>query len=863
MKKSTSKWCFYVFKATVLLLILGGSIFAIVYATLNSSSSESSQGAIAANGIECAAIGKEIYKAGGNVADVAVATVLCEGITCPQSSGLGGGFLLTIYIKETGTVETLNAREVAPKLATPDMFVNDSSASVRGGKAVAVPGELKGLWELHQKYGKLPWAELVQPSIKLARDGHVVSPYLQNIFSRNENSIRNEPTLKEIYINPLTNRSYALNEYIKRPKLAETLEIIAREGADAIYGRGSLAIGLINDIRERGGIITDEDLLDYQVRWRYPVSTTLNDNSTFHTFPLPSNGAITPFILNLLKDYDLKHDSLSYHRIVEAFKFAYAKRSLLGDEPTDEIKELMRNLTDIQYAEEIRELINDEKTSDDFEYYGARYENQEDHGTAHISILMPNGDAVAVTSTINYLFGAFFVSESTGIIMNNEMDDFSTPGFVNIYGIPASPANFIQPGKNPLSSMMPSILLDENGNPKQINNWWSCARRLHHQLAPMHVQFDTDFDQDIVRDLNEKYGHQIVENPPDGGFAAVVGIAKNDGVVEGVVDPRRAAGNKISVYECCECNNEGQSIRLIRVYSEPDKDEVFNGIAWSFDSSGPVLAAGGVKAIVRVIQCNGLPLLCYKNLIGHTGAVNDLKFHPKNLQLLLTCSKDYSIRLWNIKNSTCVAIWSGTRGHRDEVLSIDISADGHKFISGGIDHNIMVWNLNSEDVQEKIAKSNEVDIFGRDLLVAVRLHFPDFSTRDVHGNYVDSVKWFGDTFLTKSCENNIIWWKVSSSNKTLVVSKLFTFDIIECDIWFMRMELDLSMKLLAVGSQTGKVFVFDLDTEVPVNKRSTLVHLKCNSAVRQTSFSRDGRILIAACDDGSIWRWDKKENSKF
>lgn len=126
------------------------------------------------------------------------------------------------------------------------------------------------------------------------------------------------------------------------------------------------------------------------------------------------------------------------------------------------------------------------------------------------------------------------------------------------------------------------------------------------------------------------------------------------------------------------------------------------------------------------------------------------------------------------------------------------------------------------------------------------------------------MKWFGDSFLSKSCENNIIWWKVkdSGNGQGLAVSKLFTFDINECDIWFMRMELDHAMKFLAVGSQTGKVFVFDLDTDVPMNKRSTLAHLKCNSPVRQTSFSRDGEILVAACDDGSIWRWDKKKPAR-
>lgn len=140
-----------------------------------------------------------------------------------------------------------------------------------------------------------------------------------------------------------------------------------------------------------------------RVRWSTPVSAKLNDDSTFFTFPLPSNGAIIAFMLNLLKDYDLKDDALSYHRIAEAFKFAYAKRTLLGDEQTEEIQEMMRNLTNVDYANEIRKLIRDNGTSEDFGYYGAKYENPEDHGTAHISIMMPNGDAIGATATINFV----------------------------------------------------------------------------------------------------------------------------------------------------------------------------------------------------------------------------------------------------------------------------------------------------------------------------------------------------------------------------------------------------------------------------------------------------------------------------
>lgn len=179
-------------------------------------------------------------------------------------SGLGGGFLLTIYIKETQTVEILNAREVAPKLATSNMYVNNSLASVTGGLAIAVPGELKGLWALHQKYGKLKWRDLIQPNIDLCRNGHVVSPYLVNIFKGSEQRLLEEPSLREIFINPKTNKAWELGQKVKREQLAKSLEIIAIEGADAIYNNGSLAKILIDDIRKFGGIITEEDLLDYR-----------------------------------------------------------------------------------------------------------------------------------------------------------------------------------------------------------------------------------------------------------------------------------------------------------------------------------------------------------------------------------------------------------------------------------------------------------------------------------------------------------------------------------------------------------------------------------------------------------------------
>lgn len=273
-------------------------------------------------------------------------------------------------------------------------------------------------------------------------------------------------------------------------------------------------------------------------------------------------------------------------------------------------------------------------------------------------------------------------------------------------------------------------------------------------------------------------------------------------------------------------------------------------VTWVFSKAAKQLTS---KKTNDTSRTNKSPLIS-------AGAINDMKFHPIHPHLLISGSKDYSLRLWNIQNSTCIAIFSGIRGHRDEVLSVDMSADGRTMISGGIDHNIMVWSLETDELKEKIEACSSVDGFGRGKrpFAAIRVHFPEFSTRDVHGNYVDTVKYFGSTFLSKSCENNIIWWKRKETPKGMQVSKLFTFDIIDSEIWFMRMELDLQLTQLAVGSQNGKVFIFNLDTEKPINRRITVTHPKCTSPVRQMSFSRNGNILVSACDDGTVWRFDKK-----
>uniref|UniRef100_A0A182XNQ6 Gamma-glutamyltransferase n=1 Tax=Anopheles quadriannulatus TaxID=34691 RepID=A0A182XNQ6_ANOQN len=510
--------------------------------------------AVTSNGIECAGIGADILRRNGSAVDAAIATLFCEGVTCPQSMGLGGGFLATIYIRDTNTAVALDAREVAPAAATKDMYVNQSS--VQGGLAVAVPGEVKGYWELHQRYGRLEWKELVEPTVRLCREGHLVTGYLERILKGREQRIRNIPTLRDVFINPATDQTWQEGDRLKRPTLADTLEVIAREGADALYSRnGTLLPMLMRDLKLFGSIITEDDFYNYEPRWVAPARTSIRKSSHVYSFPLPGSGPVLNYMLNILDNYDelRPDDPLSWHRIVESFKHGYGMRTRLGDPAfVPGIEDNLDKLASKTYARYISETIQNDRTHAEYAHYGAEFSNERDQGTAHVSVLAPNGDAVAVTSTINSVLGAMIRSPSTGIVLNDEMDDFSTPGLINSYGLPASPANFIVPGKRPLSSMTPTIVTDGTGDVRIVAGSAGGSRittatmqlivrhllfgetlgtiirapRMHHQLAPMSIEYEKGFDPVVIAGL-EARGHVCVQAASDGGFAALTAIVRH------------------------------------------------------------------------------------------------------------------------------------------------------------------------------------------------------------------------------------------------------------------------------------------------------------------------------------------------
>lgn len=321
--------------------------------------------------------------------------------------------------------------------------------------------------------------------------------------------------------------------------------------------------------------------------------------------------------------------------------------------------------------------------------------------------------------------------------------------------------------------------------------------------------------------------------------------------------------NRATIYECCE----NGYIKLLQAYEDPDQDETFYTCAWSLDTTTghPILAFTGSRGVIRVF--NIITKQCAKHYHGHGDAVNELKFHPTKLNLLLSASKDHSLRLWNIKTDTLVCVFGGVDGHRDEVLSCDFDITGTKLVSCGMDHSLKIWRLDQPIIQLAIEGSEKYDAAKIDKpFPTIHIHYPYFTTRDIHRNYVDCVKWYGDFLLSKSCENHLVCWKpgfVESDIDTLKLMEKTNVTILSrlqyqhCEIWYMRFAMDLRQRFLALGNQYGKTFVWDLermDTSKP--KCISLVNVRCTNSIRQTAFSKEGNILICVCDDATIWRWD-------
>ncbi|GLG96422.1 gamma-glutamyltranspeptidase 1-like isoform X2 [Gryllus bimaculatus] len=498
--------------------------------------------AVCSDGAPCSAVGRDILARNGSVVDAAVATLLCNGVVNCQSMGLGGGFLMTLYLHEQRKVITLNARERAPGRAHPEMFNGDRSKAQYA----------------HKRYGVLPWKEVVMPAVEICEEGYNMTKHQSDFLNLYEDKIRKDPTLRSVFEHS-SGRMLHMGEVVKHGKLCETLRLISERGGDDLY-TGELAKMLVADMQEMGGVFTEDDLKSYSVQWKEPVSVTLKTGETVYSVPPPGSGALLTFMLGVLDGFNFTKSSVSsvnetilaYHRIVESFKFAFAQRTELGDPDFVNTTQLVLQLTSPEYATHIRNLIDDNSTWQDPKKYGAVSLNQDDHGTAHVSIIGPNGDGLAVTSTVNLYFGASIASKQTGIIMNSVMDDFSNKDFKNYFGLPWSPKNSLLPGKRPLSSMSPTIIIGQDGNIRMVvgasggtkiptailyvivrHLWFQesvkeavDASRFHHQLYPMHISYEYGVLDPVLRGL-EKIGHKVERYRNRGSIICAVAKQNN------------------------------------------------------------------------------------------------------------------------------------------------------------------------------------------------------------------------------------------------------------------------------------------------------------------------------------------------
>ncbi|KAJ1502476.1 hypothetical protein HMI55_002886 [Coelomomyces lativittatus] len=390
--------------------------------------------------------------------------MLCVGSINSFASGIGGGGYMLIRIPSNGSVplhstfDVIDFRETAPRKVNFKMYPTPS-VSTKGALSVGVPGEIHGMKLAHDLYGKLSWCELFYPIIRMNQDGFRVSRMLSLTLQKYEAWIRINKPWSDIFV-----RNGALvteGSIIQRINYASTLQQIADHGIDAFY-KGTIAHSLSNFIHEQGGVLDLLDLQNYRPLRKKAIHMNYRGMDVYST-PAPASGHLLLFMLNIMETFEKKSvpDGLYYHHMVESLRYAFAKRSSLGDPDFSNLTSLLSELLSKETAYQIKLNISD-ITSFPPKHYSPQYYNPPSHGTSHVSVVDENGMAVSFTSTINLSFGSLLMEPNTGIILNNEMDDFSFPNFNNSFGIPPSPINFLAPLKRPMSSMSPTIVEHQN-----------------------------------------------------------------------------------------------------------------------------------------------------------------------------------------------------------------------------------------------------------------------------------------------------------------------------------------------------------------------------------------------------------------
>lgn len=517
-------------------------------------------------------IGLNILKAGGNAVDAAVAMGFALAVALPNAGNVGGGGFMMVHDARTGRSVALDFREVAPSRATRDMYL-DAQGKVIDGKslythyAVGVPGTVAGMEHALKKWGTLPLSKVVAPAVALADKGFPVSETLAKILQQEQKNMGRWPATQAIFWK--NGQPLRQGDTLVQKDLAQSLRLIGEQGAKAFY-EGAIAQKITAEMAPHAGAITLADLKNYKVVEREPVRGSYRGYQIVTMPPPSSGGAHLIQILNMMERWPMNqwgaNSANSVHHMAESMKLAYADRSeYLGD--PDFVKVPLKGLTSKRYADQLAAGINPTQARTAKDIKPGRPQPYESDQTTHFSVVDKAGNAVAVTYTLNTNFGSGIVAKGTGILLNNEMDDFSAkPGVANAYGLVGGDANAVAAGKRPLSSMTPTIVL-KDGKPWLVTGSPGGARiittvlqqvvnaidfgmnpaeaaatpRFHHQWTPDELRIEKGFSNDTLA-LLRQWGHNVALKPSMGRTQT---IQVRDGMLYGASDPRNPDGQAL------------------------------------------------------------------------------------------------------------------------------------------------------------------------------------------------------------------------------------------------------------------------------------------------------------------------------
>ncbi|MCB2380970.1 gamma-glutamyltransferase [Shewanella sp. SR1] len=517
--------------------------------------------------------GVEILKQGGNAVDAAVAVAFSLAVTLPRAGNIGGGGFMLVHIAKENKTIAIDYREMAPSKAKKDIFLDENGDAVEKlsrehGLAVGVPGTVMGMSLALEKYGTMTLAQVTAPAIKMAQEGISVTPDLAESLAGLKRRMTQWPTTAAIFYKA-DGSDYQVDDILKQPELAHSLSLIAEKGTKGFY-EGETATKLINAVKDAGGIMTLDDLKNYKVVEREPVRGEYRGYEVV-SMPPPSSGGVHIIeMLNVLQQFPidkLGHNTAqTIHLMAETMKHAYADRSeYLGD--PDFYKVPVKALTSKDYAQKIASQIAMNKTTPSAEIKPGKLAPYESDQTTHFSVVDKWGNAVSNTYTLNFSYGSGLVAKGTGILLNNEMDDFSAkPGVPNGYGLVGGDANAVEGNKRPLSSMSPTIVMKDGkpflvtgspGGSRIITTTLqiimnvidhglniaeaSNAARVHHQWLPDELRVESSLNRDTISLLEAK-GHKVKVQSAMGSTQSI--MVTEQGIF-GASDPRHSGSEAI------------------------------------------------------------------------------------------------------------------------------------------------------------------------------------------------------------------------------------------------------------------------------------------------------------------------------